>query len=155
MRKLLAKFQRDEEGVVALEIAASISLMGFGFIGLMSAMTFVDSSYSAQRAVSDVTMTARSIPDLEAKSDAELKTLFETIATETLMSTQSVVIDVGRSCGCPLEQTMNVQICTTGVCADGLPPSRYVTMDFEVTTVPLNSTRDAKHVYNLTSAVQY
>ena len=109
---LLSRFHNEERGAITLEIAIAISFLGFGFVGLMTTVTSVDNAHAGEHALNDIVMTVRAMPNIDSRTDQELSVLFSEIAADNLRSTQFADVDVTRSCGCPLENVYNEQICS-------------------------------------------
>jgi Flp pilus assembly protein TadG len=125
-RRLRACIEQ-EEGVVAVEAAVVISLLAGAFIGILTATGQIDMRASAQNAASDIALTVRATGGIDEREEAELATLFEQIAADSLeSSTATASVSVEKLCGCPLEGTRSRLICELPVCGDGLTPARYL-----------------------------
>jgi len=156
IRELIRRFRRERDGVVAIEMTVAITLLALGFVGMWVASNSVRNANAAELAVNDVVMTARAIGNIESRSNQELKQLFETVASETLMSSQRVDIGVSRTCGCPTEQAYAETMCELESCSDGLSPARYLdlTFDIESSGVDVRSA-DSQKNFSLQADVQY
>lgn len=152
---LLSNFRKEERGAITLEIAIALSFLGFGFVGLLSAVTTVDTAHSGEQALNDMVMTVRAMPDVDARSDSDLITLFGEIATDHIRSSHFTVIDVNRSCGCPLENAYGQQICSVSACNDGAAPARYLDLAMLVRPVEIGSNDGAVNTFSYNASVRY
>lgn len=152
---LLSRFRKEDRGAITLEIAIAFSFLGFGFVGLMSTVASVDNAHAGEQALNDVVMTVRAMPDVNAKTDQELNVLFSEIAEDNLRSNQYAEFNVSRTCGCPLEDLYNVQMCTADSCDDGTAPARF--LDVAMTVKPRRSSPDSDVIetFNYDAFVRY
>ena len=152
----LARFRRSQDGSVAAEIGVSIVMLGIGFVGLWTTTNSVRNANAAENMVSDVVMTARAIGDIEERSDDNLSALFNTVANESLMSSQRVDITMIRQCGCPTQADYSPDLCTIDFCPDGLTPARYLDLTFDVgPSGEKERSVDAINNFQMRAAVQY
>ncbi len=152
---LLSRFRKEERGVITLEIAISLSFLGFGFVGLMSTVTSVDNAHAGEQALNDVVMTVRAMSDIDSKSDSELSTLFGEIAADNLLSSQYAQVGVTRTCGCPLENLYGQQVCSITSCNDGAAPGRYLDLAMSVQPKQSSNNGDVVETFNYQASVRY
>jgi len=152
---LLSRFRKEERGAITLEIAIAFSFLGFGFVGLMSTVTSIDNAHAGEQALNDIVMTVRAMSDVDAKTNSELGVLFSEIAADNLRSTQFAQVEVERSCGCPLQNTYNEQMCSVEACDDGSEPGRYLELAMSVRPTNPSSNADVIETFNYQATVRY
>jgi len=154
--KLFSRFRKEREGSIMIETAVTLSLLGLGFIGLWTTTNSIRNANMAELAISDVVMTARTIPNIDDRSDDELITLFQSVALQTLRSDQNMDIMVERVCGCPLQSSYSKSVCSLDECGDGLVPARYLELDLTIGAVEgaFDGTKSLKD-FSIQTSVQY
>ena len=121
----------------------------------MSTVTSIDNAHAGEQALNDIVMTVRAMPDVGSRTDSELTALFGDIASDHLRSSQFALINVSRSCGCPLENVYNVQLCSVSACNDGAAPARYLDLAMLVKPTELSNNDDVVDTFNYNASVRY
>lgn len=156
LKARIARFRSREDGSVMVEAALVMSLLAASFVGLVTYSSAVDKRIAGENAVTDITLTVRTLGDLEDRSNGELQALFENIAQDSLETNQSVTISVNRSCGCPLSNQASFVSCTVGVCPDGFAPSKYlnVVLSAKPTRTSLKL-QDDLETFSISTSMEY
>jgi len=155
LKGLLSRFRSDKRGAMSIEIGVSIAFMGLGFVGLLSTVNSVDNAHSGQRALNDIVMTVRGMPDIDNRPLSEIEAILNNVAADNLRSNQQAELSIARTCGCALEQVYNAQMCEVPACADGTTPSRYIDVVMQVDAIQQTTTKNDVETFNYSHSIEY